>query len=198
MSKFSVKLDREQRRGLEQLIRSGQAPARKLMHARILLKADSGEDGPNWPDTQISEALEVSVPTIWRVRRRFVEQGLEDTLNRRPQPERPNKRIFDGEKEAHLIALTCGDKPEGEGRWSLRLLAERLVKLGEVEQVSYETVRRVLKKTSSSRGSKSNGALPPKPMPTLSLIWKMCSPSMSARMTRAFRRYAWMRSANNS
>jgi transposase len=152
MSKYSVKLEREQRGGLEQLIRSGQASARKLMHARILLKADSGEDGPNWPDTRISEALEVSVPTIWRVRRRFVEQGVDAALNRRPQPERPTKRIFDGEKEAHLIALTCGEKPDGEGRWSVRLLADRLVKMGEVEQVSYETVRRVLKKTSSSRG----------------------------------------------
>jgi Homeodomain-like domain len=122
MSKYNVKLDREQREGLEQLMKSGQAPARKLMHARILLKADSTKDGPNWPHTRISEALEVSVPTIWRVRRRFVEQGLDEALNRRPQPERPNKRIFDGEKEAHLIALTCGEKPEGEGHWSMRLL----------------------------------------------------------------------------
>ncbi len=152
MSKYIVKLDTEQRHGLEPLIRSGQASARKLMHARILLKADSGESGPNWPDTRISEALEVSVPTIWRVRRRFVAQGVEDALTRRPQPERPSKRIFDGEKEAHLIALTCGEKPEGEGQWSLRLLVERLVKVGEVEQVSHETVRKVLKKTNSSRG----------------------------------------------
>ena len=152
MSKSIVKLDAEQRRTLEQQISSGQAPARKLMHARILLKADSGEDGPNWPDRRISEALEVSVPTIWRMRRRFVEGGLDEALNRRPQPERPSKRIFDGEKEAHLIALTCGEKPEGEGRWSLRLLAERLVQVGEVDAVSHETVRQVLKKTSSSRG----------------------------------------------
>lgn len=122
------------------------------MHARILLKADSGKDGPNWSDTQISEALEVSLPTSWRVRRRFVEGGLDDALNRRPQPQRRSLRIVDGEKEAHLIALTCGEKPEGEGRWSVRLLAERFVKLGEVEQVSHEMVRQVLKKTSSSRG----------------------------------------------
>lgn len=150
MNKYIVKLDAEQRAGLEQQIRSGQAPARTLMHARILLKADSGEDGPNWPDTRISEALEVSMPTIWRVRQRFVEQGLDDALNRRPQPERPSKRIFAGEKEAHLIALTCGEKPQGEGRWSVRLLAERFVKLGEVEAVSHETVRQVLKKANSN------------------------------------------------
>jgi hypothetical protein len=132
MSKYSVKLEAEQRGGLEQLISSGQAPARKLMHARILLKADSGERGPNWPDTRISEALEVSVPTIWRVRRRFVEGGIDEALNRHSQPQRLEKRIFDGEKEAHLIAITCGEKPEGEGRWSVRLLAEQLVTMGEV------------------------------------------------------------------
>ena len=100
MSKYIVKLHAEQRGTLEQLISSGQASARKLLHARILLKADSGEHGPNWPDTQISEALEVSVPTIWRVRRRFVEGGVDEALNRHAQPERPSKRIFDGEKEA--------------------------------------------------------------------------------------------------
>ena len=94
----------------------------------------------------------MSVPTIWRVRQRCVEGGVDNALTRRPQPDLPSKRIFDGEKEAHLIALTCGEKPEGEGRWSLRLLAERLVKVGEVEEVSHETVRQVLKKTSSSRG----------------------------------------------
>ena len=84
--------------------------------------------------------------SIWRVRRRFVEQGLDHALNRRPQPERPQKRNLTGEVEAHLIAITCGEKPEGEGRWSLRLLANKLVALEEVDEVSYETVRRILKK----------------------------------------------------
>ena len=151
MNKYIVKLAAEQRRRLEQLISSGQAPARKLMHARIVLKAIAARMALIGRIRR-QEVLEVSIPTIWRVRRRFVEGGLDDALNRRPQPERPSKRIFDGEKEAHLIALTCGEKPEGEGRWSVRLLAERFVKLGEVEQVSHETVRQVLKKTSSSRG----------------------------------------------
>ncbi len=152
MKKYCVKLNAEQREQLEQGVSSGKAPARKIMHAHILLKADEAEHGPGWSDEQISEALEVSVPTIERVRRRFVEQGVEDALNRRPQPERPEKRKLTGEVEAHLIALTCGQKPEGEGRWSLRLLANKLVVLGEVEQISYETVRRTLKKTNSSRG----------------------------------------------
>ncbi len=193
MSKYIVKLDTEQRSTLEHQIRSGQAPARKLMHARIRLKADSGEHGPNWPDTQISEAPEVSVATIWRVRQRFVEGGLDKALNRRQQPERPSKRIFDGEKEAHLIALTCAEKPEGEGRWSLRLLAERLVKVGAVDQVSHETVRQILKKTNSSPGCKSNGVFHPKLMLILWPIRRMCWRSPSARMIRARRRCAWMK-----
>ncbi len=90
----------------------------------------------------------MSLSTIARVRQRFVEQGLQEALHRRPQPERPQKRKLDGEGQAHLVALTCGPKPEGEGRWTVRLLAEKLVALGYVEQVSYETVRQALKKTS--------------------------------------------------
>lgn len=147
MKKYRVKLNAQQREQFERVVSSGKAPARKIMHAQILLKADEGEQGPGWSDEQIREALEVSVPTIERVRRRLVEQGVEEALNRRPQPARPEKRKLTGEVEAHLIALTCGQKPEGEGRWSLRLLANKLVVRGEVEQVSYETVRRTLKKT---------------------------------------------------
>jgi transposase len=142
-----VNLTEQERQELQHLIAAGKASARKLMHARILLKADESTEGPAWPDQRISEALEVGLSTIARVRQQFVEQGLEEALNRRPQPERPQKRKLDGELEAHLVALTCGPKPEGEGRWTLRLLAEKLVALGYVEQVSYETVRQVLKKT---------------------------------------------------
>ena len=152
MKKHIVQLTQEERKHLEQLIGSGNAPARKIMHAHILLKVDSGPEGPQWSDEQIQQAFGVGAATIWRVRRRCVERGVEDALNRRPQPERPEKRKLTGEGEAHLIALTCGEKPEGEGRWSLRLLANKLVTLEEVEEVSYETVRRILKKTNSSRG----------------------------------------------
>ncbi len=122
------------------------------MHDRILLKADESEGGPAWSDEAISQALEVSTPTIGRVRQLFVEQGLDEALNRRPQPERPNKRELDGEQEAHLIALTCSSSPKGQGRWSVRLLASKLIELGYVPEVSYETVQRILKKTKSSRG----------------------------------------------
>ncbi len=152
MKKKSVKLTQEQRQQLEQLIGSGTAPARKIMHAHILLKVDGSQEGPDWSDQQIQQAFGVGASTIWRVRRRFLEQGLADALNRRPQPQRPQKRKLHGELEAHLIAITCGEKPEGEGHWSLRLLANKLVEVGEVEQDSYETVRRTLKKTNSSRG----------------------------------------------
>ncbi len=145
--KYTVKLTEHEQHELHQLITVGKASARKLMHARILLKADESAEGAAWSDQRISEALEVSLSTIARVRQRFVEQGLQEAINRRPQPERPHKRNLDGEAEAHLVALTCGPKPEGEGRWTVRLLAEKLVALGYVDQVSYETVRQALKKT---------------------------------------------------
>lgn len=152
MEKKSIMLTQEQRQALQQLVSTGLAPARKVRHAHILLKADESEQGPKWTDQQIHEAFDVGLATIWRVRRRFLSQGLDDALNRRPQPERPEKRRLDGEQEAHLIALACGATAEGEGRWSLRLLANRMVKLGYVEQVSADTVRRTLKKTNSSHG----------------------------------------------
>jgi hypothetical protein len=146
--KSTVKLTAHEQHDLHQLITVGKASARKLMHARILLKADESAEGPAWSDQHISEALEASLSTVARVRQRFVEQGVKEAINRRPQPERPHTRKLDGEAEAYLVALTCRPKPEGEGRWTVRLLAEKLVALGYVEQVSYETVRQALKKTS--------------------------------------------------
>lgn len=147
MKKHSIVLTREQRRELEVLISTGQAPARKLTHARILLKADCGPEGPRWSNRQIHEALEVGETTVRRVRHSFAQGGLEAALNRRAQPPRPQKRKLDGEQEAHLVALLCGPTPEGYERWSLRLVADKLVELELVESVSHETVRQVLKKT---------------------------------------------------
>lgn len=152
MEKKAISLTQEQRERLQHLVSTGTAPARKLLHAHILLKSDSSDQGPRWSDQQIHEAFAVGLATIWRVRQRFLAEGLADSLNRRPQPERPEKRRLDGEQEAHLIALACGATPEGEGQWSLRLLASRMVKLGYVEQVSADTVRRTLKKMNLSRG----------------------------------------------
>lgn len=154
--RYVVTLTETERTLLEALITAGTAPARKLMHARILLKADRGLAGPAWVDTAIAEAVEVSQPTIARVRRQYVEQGLEAALNRRA-PRRDYRRKLDGEQEAHLIAVACGTPPAGQGRWSLRLLADKLVELAVVEAVSYQTVRRVLKKTNSSPGFASSG-----------------------------------------
>ena len=149
--KYVVRLTSEERERLQGLIAAGMAPARKLVHARVLLKADQGTDGPGWVDERIAEAVEVSQPTISRVRKQYVEQGLEAALNRRAR-RREYRRKLDGEQEAHLVALTCGQPPAGQARWTLRLLADKLVELEVVDAVSYQTVRRVLKKTSSSRG----------------------------------------------
>ncbi len=149
--RYVVTLTEGQREALQRLVAAGTAPARKLTHARILLKADQGPSGPGWVDAAIVEAMEVSQPTVSRVRKQFVEEGLEATLNRRA-PRRVYTRKLDGEPEAHLIALTCGDPPAGHLRWSMRLLATKLVELEVVGAISYQTVRRTLKKTNSSRG----------------------------------------------
>jgi transposase len=135
---------------LKRLIAAGTAPARKLTHARILLKADQSPEGPGWVDEQVAEAVETSQPTVARVRKQYFEEGLEAALNRRP-PNRVYQRKLDGEQEARLIALACSHPPEGQARWSLRLLADKLVELEIVEEeISYQTVRRILKKTPSS------------------------------------------------
>jgi transposase len=140
-----------ERTHLTDLISAGTAPARKLHHARILLKADEGPEGPAWTDQRIVDALDVSQPTISRVRKQYVEEGLEAALNRR-RPRRTPQRKLTGEHEARLIALACSTPPTGKARWSLRLLADKLVELEIVDAVSYRTVGRVLKKTHLSRG----------------------------------------------
>lgn len=144
--KFVVRLSVEERARLESLLAKGKAAARKLTRARVLLKADCSSLGPAWSDQQIAEALNLGLITVHRVRRSFVEGGLDGALVRRPVPRR--RRMLDGEQEAHLIALACGSPPPGRCRWTLRLLADKLVELGHVGTVSHETVRRVLKKTS--------------------------------------------------
>ena len=155
--KHLVELTEGERAYLVEYISSGEGKARSLARARILLKADAGPRGPGWGDADIAEAVEVSVPTVERARRDFAERGLEAALRPRPRPERPDKRILDGEKEARLIATACSAPPAGRKRWTLRLLADRLVELEVVAAVSYETVRQILKKTSSSPGCASNG-----------------------------------------
>jgi transposase len=152
MKKYKVTLTAEERKSLQELIAAGKASAQKLAHARILLKADAGPGGPAWTDARIAEALEVNVTTVERVRERFVEQGFEAALVRKRQDRPSRERKLDGQAEARLVALACSDPPQGRTRWTLRLLADKLVELEVVDRVCTETVRQVLKKTSSSRG----------------------------------------------
>jgi len=144
--KNSIELTQEQRVLLEEVISTGKAAARKIQHAQVLLKIDSGKDGPNWSDEKIQEAYGASSSTIWRIRQRFLKHGLEDAVNRRPQPERPEKRKVTGEQEAQLIVLACSEPPTGHSQWSIRLLRKRVVELHIVEEVGRETIRLVLKK----------------------------------------------------
>jgi len=144
--RYVVNLTSEERSALEKLVNTGRASAKKQTHARILLKADISAEGSGWSDRQICEALEVSSSCVERIRKRLVEEGLEAALNRRP-----SSRRLDGEQEARLVALACSTPPQGHGSWTLRLLADQMVALQYVESISYETVRRTLKKTRSSR-----------------------------------------------
>jgi transposase len=150
---YGVELSASEREHLENIVSTGMEKARKLTRARILLKADEG-----WTDPQIQAALDVSRPTVERVRRKYVMEGLNAALNRK-KPDRDYQRKIDGRDEAHLIALVCGDPPEGYAKWSMRLLAERFVELEHVtvETVSHETVRQVLKKMNLSPGKTNNG-----------------------------------------
>jgi transposase len=146
--KYRVTLTPEERAELQRMVGSGRAAARKLNHARILLKADEGWGGPALTDEEVAEEVESGRATVARVRRRFVEQGMEAALVPKP-PARVYARKLDGDGEAHLVALACSSPPAGRKRWTLQLLADRLVTLGHAEAgVSYETVRRTLKKTS--------------------------------------------------
>ena len=150
--KYRVTLTPEERAGLEGMLAKGTAAAVTLTHARILLKADQAEGGPGWADARVVEALDVSKATVCRVRERFVEQGLGAALSRKP-PDRVYAHKIDGRAEAHLIALACSEPPEGRGRWTMQMLADRMVTMGHLDgPVSDETVRRTLQKTRSSRG----------------------------------------------
>ena len=145
---YVVKLKKPERQRLEALIRKGKSSATQLLKARILLKADSGRYGAAWPDVRIIEALDTGASMVYRVRRGFVEKGFEAVLVRKKRASPPVQPVFDGEKEARLIALACSEPPAGRARWTLRLLADKLVELEVVDAVNFNTVGRALKKTS--------------------------------------------------
>ena len=152
MKKYIVRLSTEERETLTKLITSGRGPARMFTRGRILLKADQSDNGPGWPDERISEALDVTVQTIERVRKELVEEGLEAVLSRHPYNQKVSRKKIDGDVEAHLIALCCSDPPGGRVRWTLRLLADKVVELGYIDSISYEAIRQTLKKTNLNLG----------------------------------------------
>jgi hypothetical protein len=150
-TKYAVALTEAERARLRALAGRGTAPARMLTRARILLKANQGEGGPGWTDAAIGGALDVHPATVARVRRAFVEGGMDAALARK-RPDRVYARKLGGASEAHLVAVACSDPPVGRERWTLRLLADELVRLEVVPAVSHETVRRTLQQTSPNRG----------------------------------------------
>jgi hypothetical protein len=149
--RYLVTLTAEERDELIALVSAGKSSARTITRARILLKADQGTGGPAWNDAEITEALDCGRRTVSRVRERFVERGLYAALERKRQDKPSRERTLDGAAEARLIAIACSQPPEGQARWTMQLLADKLVELEIVPAVSDETVRRALKKTSSSR-----------------------------------------------
>jgi Homeodomain-like domain len=155
---YVVRLSGKERRQLETLIRKGKSPARRLLKARILLKADVSEAGEGWSDSRIIEALDASPSMVYRVRKQLVEEGLEAVLSRKQRVMPAVARIFDGEKEAKLIALACSKPPKGRARWTLRLLENKVVELGIVDRASDSTIGRTLKKTLSSPIAANTGS----------------------------------------
>ena len=158
VKRYVVRLSGEEREQLETAIRKGTSPARRLLKARILLKADVSEAGEGWSDSRIMAALDASPSMIYRVRKQLVEEGLEAVLSRKQRATPAVTRIFDGEKEAKLIALACSKPPKGRARWTLRLLENKVVELGIVDRASDSTIGRTLKKTFSTPIADSNGS----------------------------------------
>jgi|SRR5271166_5960655 transposase len=150
VKRYVVRLSAEERERLEGLIRKGKSPARRLLKARILLKADVSPAGEGWSDSQIIDALDTSISMVYRVRKQWVEEGLEAVLSRKQRATPAVPAIFDGEKEAKLIALACSKPPKGRARWTLRLLENKVVELGIVDHASDSTIGRTLKKTASN------------------------------------------------
>ncbi len=149
--KYIVQLKNEERQQLLELTQKGQAAARTITHARILLRADCAEARPGWTDEAIAEALDTSVATVERVRKVYVKQGLRPALERKVRVRHRSRRL-NSTQEAHLITLACSEPPTGRARWTLRLLAGKLIELEQLDTLSPDTVHRTLKKMNSSRG----------------------------------------------
>ena len=151
VKKYVVRLSKDERSALEDLISKGRHPAATMLKARVLLKADVSEAGEGWSDRRIVKALDTSLATVARIRQRLVEEGFDAVLTRKHSPNSARKRVFDGSAEAKLIALACSEPPKGRSRWTLALLEDKVVELKIVERASDNTIGRVLKKTFSNR-----------------------------------------------
>jgi poly-gamma-glutamate capsule biosynthesis protein CapA/YwtB (metallophosphatase superfamily) len=165
VKKYIVRLSTDERERLDALIQKGKAPARQVLKARILLKADTSDGGEGWSDSQIAEALDTSTDTVARTRQQLVEGGIDAALIHKHSPNSARKRIFDGSAEAKLIALACSPPPKGRVRWTLTLLESAVVELNIVDRASDNTIGRTLKKTRSSRIARSSGSFRPRPTP---------------------------------
>lgn len=174
LPKHIVRLSLEERKHLFEVIADGRTGKEKLNRARILLKADIGEQGEGWTDAEIAEAFYVGLKTVARTRVSLVEEGFDATLNRRIPSER-RSRIIEGKEEAYLIAIACGAPPEGHCRWTLRMLANRMVELNYLENVSHETIRTALKKMNLSPGKRRSGVYHVNQMTPSSAKWKKSS-----------------------
>ena len=163
VKKYVVRLSDEERERLEGMIRKGKSPAQRLLKARILLKAAVSEAGAGWSDSRIIKALDTSVSMVYRVRKQLVEEGFEAVLSRKRRATPAVARIFDGEKEAKLIALACSKPPKGRARWTLRLLEQKVVELRIVDRASDSTIGRTLKKTFASPIADSAGSFRRRP-----------------------------------
>jgi Homeodomain-like domain len=164
VKRYVVRLSADERERLGSMITKGKSAAQHLRKARILLKADVAEAGEGWSDSRIAEALNTNVTAVHLVRKQLVEEGFDAVFTRKKREAPPVPRLFDGEKEARLIALSCSKPPAGYARWSLRLLENKVVELGIVDTASDSTIGRVLKKTFSSRIARNSGSFRPRPM----------------------------------
>jgi transposase len=195
-AKYVVRLDESERGRLQEMVDRGQGSKTIRNRALILLKADEGEHGPAWADTRIAAAFDVGVRTVERTRRLLVTEGFEAVLVRKPSPNRQYRKL-DGVQEAELVKLACSKPPAGRVRWTLQMLADRLVERKVVASIGREAVRTTLQKTTSSRGCASSGFFLPRPTPSSSVRWKTSSKCTSGRTTRSARSCASMSSPSN-
>lgn len=195
-AKYVVRLDEQERGRLQEMVDRGKGSKTIRNRALILLKADEGEHGPAWADTKIAEAFDVGVRTVERTRRRLVTEGFEAVLARKPSPSRQYRKL-DGAQEAELVKLACSKPPAGRARWTLQMLADRLVERKVVASIGREAVRTTLQKTTSSRGCVSSGYCLPKPTRSSSVRWKMSSKCINGRTTRTARLCASTSSPSN-